>query len=44
MSTQPLARDAIVTAQLDGGIDLPLAVFPRTDEPEAVALLEREFA
>ena len=36
--------DAIVTALLDGSIDLPLALFPRTDEPEAAALLEREFA
>ncbi len=36
--------DAIVTALLDGSIDLPLAVFPRTDQPEAAAVLEREFA
>ena len=36
--------DAIVTALLDGSIDLPLALFPRTDELEAAAVLEREFA
>ena len=36
--------DATVTALLDGSIDLPLALFPRTDEAEASALLEQGFA
>ncbi len=35
--------DVIVTALLDGSIDLPLALFPRTDEAEAAVLLDREF-
>lgn len=36
--------DTIVTALLDGSIDLPLALFPRATAAEATAVLDREFA
>lgn len=35
--------DAVVTALLDGTLDLPLALFPRTDAAEAATMLHRAF-